>query len=322
VEATQSVPAEAQPLPVAVAVISFNTREVLQACLDSVMAAGAVETVVVDNASTDASAKMVRQRFPTVRLVANDANRGYGAAANQAIDACSSAVVLLLNSDTVLRPDALRALGAYLRAHPRAGVAGPGLVHPDGSLQRSTYPFPSAADTFLGESGLHVALRAVPVLRERFLRTWSHDRARPVSWVLGAALAIRRTAWADVAGFDEGYFMYGEEVDLCRRLAAAGFETHYAPVTTVVHLGAASTARAPVAMLREFIVSKRRYLRRHVSRCAGIRLLMMLQTIYVARLARDAVRLRLARDDDERRQLHRSVTGWRAILAERALWRL
>jgi GT2 family glycosyltransferase len=194
-------------------------------------------------------------------------------------------------------------------------------VNADGSLQRSAYPYPSARDILLGESGMHLLLRRVPFLRERSYRTWSHTTARWVPWVLGAALAIRRSAFDAVGGFDARYFMYGEEVDLCRRLARAGFETHFAPVTTVVHLGGASTGKRSAAMRRELLISRRRYLLRHESPRAAARVLRALRTIVAARLTRDALMLLLARDPARRMRLRSSMASWRELLAERGLWR-
>lgn len=306
------------PSALGVAVVSFNTRELLQRCLRSIVAARPCELVVVDNGSTDGSVELVRDEFPGVRLIVNERNVGYGAAANQALASAGASAVLLLNSDTVLAPTALSALEAYLAAHPRAAVVGPRLANADGSLQRSTYPFPSAGDALLGESGLHLLVRRVPVLRERVLRTWRHDDARPVPWVLGAALAIRREPFEAVGGFDEAYFMYGEEVDLCRRLREAGFETHFAPVTTVLHLGGASTAVPGQDMRRELLLSERRYMLRHESRRAAWRLLAVMHAIVHARLARDRLRRRMAGD---RPDVDRAIATWEALLAERGLWR-
>jgi GT2 family glycosyltransferase len=215
----------------AVVIVSFNTREVLERCLESVIAAVPAETVVVDNGSTDGSVDLVRTRFPRVRLIVNDVNLGYGGAANLGIAACSAPAVLLLNSDTLLAPDALGALGAYLAERPRAAVVGPKLVKLDESLQRSAFAYPSVADTLLGESGMHLLVRRVPLLRERFYRTWSHSVSRRVPWVVGAALAIRRSAFEAVGGFDDTYFMYGEEVDLCRRIERSSISAERAPGT-------------------------------------------------------------------------------------------
>lgn len=312
---------QADALAVAVVVVSFDTRDLLQRCLASVREARPRDTVVVDNGSADGSIETVRREFPEVRLMVNERNRGYGAAANQAIAACGAPVVLLLNSDTELDSGALPALGRYLAENPIVAVVGPRLVNGDGSLQPSTLPFPSVADMLLGDTGLHLLVRRAPAVRELFLRTWAHDVARPVPWVSGAALAIRRSAFEVVGGFDEDYFMYWEEVDLCRRLAAAGFPTHYAPVTTVVHERSASTVKQPAAMRREWLVSYRRYLAHHATTRSGAAQLGLLRAFMLARAARDRVRLRRARDPERVRRLTARVRDWDALLSEPGLWR-
>jgi N-acetylglucosaminyl-diphospho-decaprenol L-rhamnosyltransferase len=309
------------PLPISVVVVSFNTRELLERCLRSVIAAAPVETVVIDNGSTDGSIELVGDVFSACRLIVNERNRGYGAAANEGIAACSTPAVLLLNSDTVLAPDALSAVGRYLAEHPRVAVAGPRLVNGDGSLQRSTYAYPSIPELFIAETGLHLLIGRIPLLRERFYRTWSHAAARRVPWVLGAALAIRRSAFEAVGGFDPGYFMYGEEVDLCRRLETAGFETHYAPVTTIVHLGGASTDKRPEAMRRELVLSRNRYLRHHSAPGSLARRLRGLRSIVAAQMIRDAILCLVARDQDRRTRLRSSAANWCALLREHELWR-
>jgi N-acetylglucosaminyl-diphospho-decaprenol L-rhamnosyltransferase len=313
--------ARSSPLAMAVVVVSFNTREVLGRCLESVIAAAPEETVVVDNGSSDGSAALVRTRFPSVRLIVSDENLGYGGAANRGIAACSAPGVLLLNSDTVIAPDALGALGGYLAEQPRTAVVGPKLVNPDGSLQRSAYAYPSAHDILLGESGMHLVVRRIPLLREVPYRTWSHTAERRVPWVLGAALAIRRRPFESVGCFDAAYFMYGEELDLCRRLEREGFETHFAPVTTVVHLGGASTGKRAAAMRRELLLSRRRYLLRHESPRSAARVLGVMRAIVAARLVRDVITLLVARDPARRSRLRDSVASWRDVLTERALWK-
>jgi GT2 family glycosyltransferase len=310
-----------EPLELAVAIVSFQTRDLLERCLLSVRATGPLPTVVVDNGSTDGSVELVRTRFPEARLIVNESNRGYGAAANQAIAASDTPAVLLLNSDTEIEPGAPAALGGYLARHPRVAVVGPRLVNADGSLQPSTLCFPSPADMLLGDTGLHLLVRRLPGVRERFLRTWAHDDARRVPWVRGAALAIRRSAFDAVGGFDERYFMYWEEVDLCRRLGAAGYETHFAPVTDVRHVRSASTGRHPAAMRREWLVSYGRYLARHETPHAAAAQLGLLRAFVLARARRDRIRLRLARDPALRARLQAAVEGWDALLGERALWR-
>lgn len=247
-----------------VVLVSHNTRGLLLAALASVEDAG--EVVVVDNASTDGSAEAVRRAFPRVRVLENAGNPGYGAAANQGIAACSAPFVLLLNSDTVVRPDALRALAGYLESHPRAGLAGPRLENPDGTLQRSCFAFLGTARLAIEKSPLGRRLASIPALRDRWLiHHGPHDRPRTAPWVLGAALALRREAFEAVGGFDPDFFLYAEEVDLCYRLWEAGWEVHFAPVATVVHVGGASTAPRRAEMEAQRTESARRFYRRHYS---------------------------------------------------------
>jgi GT2 family glycosyltransferase len=305
---------------VAVAVVSYNAHDALGRCLESVNAAGAEEVVVVDNGSTDGSIELVRSCFPRFELRVNEVNLGYGSAANQALAACRAPVVLLLNSDTEIAPGALEALDAYLRTHPRAAIVGPRLLNADRTLQRSTYPDPSVLDVLVGESGMHLVMRRIPLLRERSLRTWDHGRARRVPWVLGAALAIRREAFELVGGFDEDFFLYGEEVDLSRRLLELGHETHFAPVTNIVHIGGASTAARPAAMRRELILGWRRYLEKHGSPGSTRRVLRITRAIVWVRAVRDAVLAQLTRDELRRRQLLASSATWRRLGRERRLW--
>ena len=316
------MPPARAPLGVSVAVVNFNTKDLLERCLESVLAANPDSVVVVDNHSSDGSAAVVRERFPTVCLIANDVNRGYGGAANQAVRVCSSPFVLLLNSDTRGAPDTLANLATYLKREGSAAVVGPRLVSGDGRLQRSTYPFPHAADIIFGESGLHQVIRRVPWLRERFLRTWAHDRPRAVPWVLGAAITLRRTAFDELGGFDEAYFLYYEEIDLCRRAADLGLKTHFAPVATVIHDGGASTGQDPPGAKRHLLTSMRRYLRVHEPRSRGQRVLSAMRIIDAARFARDVARLIATRAPDERAQRRAALRDAGQLLRDRASWQV
>jgi N-acetylglucosaminyl-diphospho-decaprenol L-rhamnosyltransferase len=300
--------------PIAVCIVNHNTRELLRACVDSVQREAPSELVVVDNASFDGSTEMVEAEFPVVSLIRNGTNLGYGAAANQAIADCTAEYVLLLNSDTILQPSALRDLSIYLHQNPQAAIVGPRIVNLDGTLQRSCFPFPTPLDISLDVSNLSQLIRYIPVLREVYLRTWSHGRVRRVPWVLGAALAIRRDAFEAVGGFDDSFFMYYEEVDLCYRLAETGWETHFAPVTDVVHVGGASTQQRRADMTVRFFASLAQFYRRHYSRVRQAELGALVACIALARLIRDSVSIRLTRDPDKRAGFAGDLTSWRRLL--------
>ena len=298
---------------VAVAIVNFNTREHLRACLMSVRPEAPVRTVVADNGSTDGSLEMVRTEFPWVELDLDSSNRGYGAAANRAIVRCRTDYVVLLNSDTLLARGALASLSAYMDAHKRAAMVGPRIVNPDGSLQPSCFPFPTPLTAFLSETGLGYVIRFIPVLRRRYLRTWPHDRPRIVPWVRGAALAIRCAALESVGGFDERFHMYFEETDLCYRCASSGWEVHFAPVTEVVHDGGVSTRQYRAAMLARYYESMLLFYRQHYSAARVARLCAILGTVALGRVGRDRIRLLLARAEEKRRHLGENLTLWRQL---------
>ena len=300
---------------IAVGIVNYNTREHLRACLASVVREAPIHVVVVDNASSDGSTEMVRAEYPGTTLCRNERNSGYGAAANQAIAVAAAEYVLLLNSDARLTPGALLSLQEYLDRHPRAAVVGPRLIHPDGTLQPSAYPFPTPLQRFLEESSLWRLVGYIPRLGEAYERTWSHARCRIVPWILGAAMAIRRTAFEAVGGFDESYFLYFEEVDLSYRLRQAGWETHFAPVATVVHVGGASTRRYQEATRRMF-TSAAYFYTRHYSLGRRRQLRLVVAGVMLGRLVRDAGRLRRMRDPSDRDQLARDVAMWRVILGD------
>ena len=298
-----------------IVVVNYNTRRHLRECLASIVASQrndargfgdreaerkVAEIVVVDNASSDGSVEMVRADFPQVVLQVNSANLGYGAAANQAIAQCEADYVLLLNSDTRLEPGVAGALQSYLDRHPQVAIAGPRLQNPDGTVQASCYPAPTPLNLFLEESRLGRLAAHIPGLRQRYLRTWRHDKVKAVPWVLGAVLAIRRDAFIAVGGFDPAFYMYFEEIDLCRRLWAKGWHIHFAPVGTVVHFGGASTDQHYAQMQAQLFESTQLFYARHYSRGQAWLLRLLMIPVLVARLVQDTVRYARARTTPQR----------------------
>jgi N-acetylglucosaminyl-diphospho-decaprenol L-rhamnosyltransferase len=243
------------------------------------------------------------------------ANRGYGAAANLGIRRSTTPYALLLNSDTQLARDAVDRLSDYLDAHPRVGIAGPRLRQPGGALEPSCHPALGTLQSVLEKGRLGRAIARVPGVGSRWaLLNWAHDRPRLVPWVTGAALAIRRSAFDELGGFDEDYFMYAEEADLCWRSRQAGWEVHFAPVTDVVHRGGASTAplRGPMALQK--IRSAVRFYRRHYARPRAALLVFGIRSAMLLRWCRDAARLRLSADSGSRTRLAEDLTIWRRAL--------
>jgi N-acetylglucosaminyl-diphospho-decaprenol L-rhamnosyltransferase len=235
----------------AAVVVNYNAGPALLDCVASVLAQDPVpELVVVDNASTDGSVDGLRRAHPGVRIVNSGANLGYARAANLGIAATDAPVVAVLNPDTVLLPGAGRALAARFAADPDLGAAGPRLHNDDGTVYPSARKIPGLLDA-VGHGLLFFVWPANP-FTARYRETGA-DPARPrdVDWVSGAAVWLRRAALDAVGGWDERYFMYVEDVDLCWRLRRAGWRVAYEPAGTVEHIRGVSTASRPYRMIAE-----------------------------------------------------------------------
>jgi GT2 family glycosyltransferase len=299
---------------IAVAIVSYNTCELLRKCLDAVQQEAPSELIVIDNASSDGSVEMIKTEFPSVTVRINGMNLGYGAAANQAIVSSTAKYVCLLNSDAQLQSGALEALNTYLEGNPRVAIVGPRIVNPDGTLQPSCFPFPTPLDIFLDVSHLSRLIRYVPILQESYPRTWSHTRPRKVPWVLGAALGIRREAFDIVGGFDESFYMFYEEADLCYRLQRTGWQVHFAPVTAIIHVGGASTQQRRADMTVQFFASLMQFYRRHFSLIRQAELIMLIECIALTRMIRDVISLGLTGDSGKRADLAVKIDAWRRLL--------
>jgi GT2 family glycosyltransferase len=229
---------------VSVVVVSYNTSDLLRDCLQTLKReAGDItyETLVVDNASRDGSADMVQQEFPEVRLVRSMVNLGFAAGNNRAFHMAQGRYIVLLNSDAFMRPGALSKAVEHMEKNPDVGLGGGRLVGRDDAWQPSARMFPSPLNDFLTLSGL-AAKFPRSRLFGRFDRTWADPlEASEVDWVPGAFAIIRHEVLEQVGYFDEAFFLYYEEVDLCRRIQAAGYRIWYWPDIVVVHLGGESS---------------------------------------------------------------------------------
>jgi len=229
---------------VSVIIVSFNTREVLRQCLESVVdnARGLeAEILVVDNASSDGSPEMVEQDFPQARLIRSAVNLGFGAANNLAMAQARGGYIVLLNSDAFFAPGALALAIRHMDENPSCGLGGCRLIGRDGSSQPSSRCFHSVLGDAIVLSGL-AARFPKSKLFGRFDRTWA-DQTKPaqVDWVPGAFTILRPSALRRIGYFDPAFFLYYEEVDLCRRFKQAGIAVWYWPDIEVVHIGGESS---------------------------------------------------------------------------------
>jgi GT2 family glycosyltransferase len=230
-------------------------------CLRSVYEAAdnlAIEALVVDNASADGSAAMVREQFPQTHLIENRENVGFARANNQALVLSHAPYVLLLNSDAEVKPGALAALLSFMDAHPQAGAAGPYLLNADDTLQTSCYPMLTPWREFWRLSFLDTLVRRVTYPMDR----WDVHTPHEVEVLMGACFLLRRAALEQVGLLDERYFMYTEEVDLCYRLAQAGWKLYWVPQAHVTHYGEGSTRQVAEAMYVQLYRSKVQFYRK------------------------------------------------------------
>ena len=216
--------------------------------------------LVVDNDSGDRIAERLAREVPQAEVVIEAANRGYGAACNRGARETSGDYLLLLNSDAVVRPGAIAALATALDREPRAAVAGPRLLHPDGTLQPSIQRLPTPWRVFCESAGLAALAGGRGSLRGHTKTREDHSRSREVAALMGAAVLVRRSAFEEVGGFDEGFFLYAEEADLFARLAVLGHRVLFVPEAEVVHAGGASGGDALFGRLHEGL---HRYVRKH-----------------------------------------------------------
>jgi GT2 family glycosyltransferase len=221
---------------VAAVVVTYDALPWIEQCLDSLRG---VETVVVDNGSADGTVRFVRERFPGVRVIEAE-NRGLGAGWNLGIRETSSAYVLLLNADAWLREGALERLCDFADTRPRAGVIGPRLSNPDGTLQRSVRGFPSAWRLATEYFFLRKLAPGSSTLNAFYAGGFDHDEVREVEVVMGACMLLRRAAVEQVGYCDEDYFLFSEETDWCYRFREAGWEVVFFPGAECTHVRGAS----------------------------------------------------------------------------------
>lgn len=253
--------------------VSWNTRDLLRRCLDSVKAELSlrpdveVEMFLIDNDSVDGSAQMVESEHPWVKLVANKENFGFAKANNQALRACSGEYVLLLNPDTQVLPGAIWHLVDFLDARPAAGVVAPQLLNTDGSVQRSCRAFPTFLGMFYELAGLSrmfpVGSQAGKKFRAYKMLDWNHDDERQVDQPEGACLALRRIVIDEVGLLDEGFFMLFEEVDWCYRIKQKGWEIWFTPAAQVTHHYGQSIKQVKIKMIISSHRGLYRFWRKH-----------------------------------------------------------
>lgn len=318
-----------------IVIVSWNVVPLLRQCLASIESAprvargadgalrlpeGALQLVVVDNASADGTTEMLQREFPWVEVIANDVNLGFTAGNNLGLARSRGRYVLLLNPDTRLtqddNADPLGAMSSYMEAHPRVGVLGPRLVYGDGSPQPSRRRFPTLMMALMESTLLEEWFPGNRWARAYRLADQPDDEVQTVDWVTGAAMWVRREVLEQVGGLDERFFMYSEELDWCRRIKVAGWDVVYLPAATIIHYEGQSSGQVVAARHIHFETSKVLYFRKHHGVWRAELLRAFLLATYVYRLAEESIKGLVG----HKRALRRArVAAYRQVLASRLL---
>jgi GT2 family glycosyltransferase len=272
-----------------IVIVSWNTRELLSACIETIRHQAGfqhpelIETIVVDNCSTDGTVEALKQKYPEVIVIENVDNVGFARATNQGVMQASGVNILLLNPDTELGEYTLSILIQTLKETPTAGAVGARLVSPNGRMQESAYP----RIGLFREFWRLFHLDSLRQFAQYPLERWPQDRPHRVEVVQGACLLLRRKALDDVGLLDEDYFMYTEEVDLCYRLMLEGWEILWEPRAVVIHYGGQSTQHRKTEMFIKLYESKILFFRKHHGRLSarvykGLLLLASLPRVFLS----------------------------------------
>lgn len=259
-------------MDVSIIIVTYNTADLIGGCLDSVLASQGSETeiIVVDNASPDRSAHVIKSGYPRVHLIENSSNRGFAAANNQALPFCKGRYLLFLNPDTTVRPDTIKKAVSFMDGNPRVGLAGAAMVNPDGTHQESvSYRYPGEKYT-AGELG---------------------SLEGDIACVLGAAMIARAEIVRGIGGFDEDFFLYGEDQDLCLRIRKEGHSIGFVEDAVVMHLGGQSERSSSSAdkfrkkVRAEYLFYRKHYLPETIARIRRADLVKSLWRIATLKLS-------------------------------------
>ena len=280
----RSSASDVSTIDLSVVIVSWNTRDLLGACLQSIdngRGALNVEVIVVDGGSSDGTPDMLTKEYPWVRLIARSDNVGFPKGNNIGLAEAQGRLLLLLNPDTEIEGEALSTMAHYLDTHGDVGIVGAKLLNPDGSIQSSRRRFPSLATGFFESTWLQPI--APNSLMERYYAADLPDNVvSEVDWLVGACLMTHRAVLEDVGVMDEAYFMYSEELDWCRRVKEAGWKVVYLPEARIVHHVGKSSEQAVTERHINYQRAKLRYFRKFHGRIPSnlLRLTILLNYLF------------------------------------------
>jgi GT2 family glycosyltransferase len=306
-------------IDLSVVIVNWNTAELLVHCLESLRPAAkrhSMEIIVVDNASTDGSVDAVKKGFPDVKLIQSDTNLGFAKGNNLGISEAAGRYICLINSDVVASEGCLDQMCDYMDRHVSIGILGPKVLNADLTLQPSCRQFPTVWNTFCRALALDVLLPKSRLLGGFYMTFSRGDQVAQVDVLSGCFWMARRVAMDQIGLLDEGFFMYAEDVDYCKRSRLSGWDNVYFPEVQIVHFNGSSSARAPVRFLMENLKATQRYLGKYHGPVERALFLLAIFVLHARRSLSAAVRCLLPSGEKQR-----SLTEMKANAAC-ALWLL
>ncbi|HJP17075.1 MAG: hypothetical protein CMD96_08980 [Gammaproteobacteria bacterium] len=248
-----------------IVIVNYNAKGFLEACLQSIyetVESIKFEVLVVDNNSSEKIEGLMKGKFPDVKLFLNNSNEGFAKANNKAINKCSGRYLLLLNNDTILLPGAVDTLYSIMEKSPEVAILGPQILTEGKTIQESFYKTPNLFSEFMRKSFYNKIIKSKKSLIGKRLYI-KYQKEQEVDWVTGACMMIRKKAILEAGFFDENYFMYFEDADLCCRVRGKGWKVKYTPLARIIHFGGMSKRSNETAVAKEYRASQLNFYRKH-----------------------------------------------------------
>lgn len=256
-------------MDLSIIIVNYNVKEFLQNLIHSIEKASSnltKEIIIVDNASDDGSVEFIKAKFPQIKLIANQTNLGFGKANNIALKLATGKYILLINPDTLVAEDTFEKMIQFLESHPSAGLAGCKILNPDGTLQLACRrSFPGPWTSFTKVTGLSTLFPKSKIFARYNLTYLDENKSYEVDAISGSFMMMRKEVYEKVGGFDERFFMYGEDLDLCYRIQKAGFKVFYVHSTQIIHYKGESTKRSSLDETKVFYNAMHLFVKKHLS---------------------------------------------------------
>lgn len=249
-----------------IVIVTWNAKKYVWECLSSLLKLKELdssEIIVIDNDSSDGTPELVRESFPFIKLIRNDSNLGFAKATNIGIKEATGKYVCLINSDVVIPERCIESMFRYMEQNQDIGLLGPQMLGPDGLVCRSTMRFPTVWSNFCHALALDSIFKGSKLFGGFLMRDFGHDKTMGVDVLNGWFLMVRRAAFDQVGLLDERFFIYGEDIDWCRRFHLAGWRVVFYHQAAAVHYGGASSARAPIRFYIEMQRADLQYWNKH-----------------------------------------------------------